>query len=711
MMLWGLLSVATAQTHRIQFVEVSTELPVVVRVTCEDVTLESGLDGFLELEVLCETISIQSPYHYSVEYGASEFMSMTVIPLQPLKRQETVIIEEKRSPAHAQSYGLGAEDLERTPGGFDDPIRLIQSLPGAVGTREYGPNAGSVILRGAAPTESRLFIDGVEVPYLYHFDQYASILPTKMVDNVLVYPSNFGTSYGDAIGGIVALESKEATTDAPTVFAQANLIMAGVQAATPVKFRGQDAGILSLSGRRSFADLFESGNEQYSLWPAFSDYILRYDIRNTQGHHFRWTALGSMDKYGRYIYDADELDPYERSINPNLEMKRRFDGGVFRWDWRSETYRARTSVAVMRDDWRAQVESLYGEDDSQRRLDRYTWLRHESILIRGDTEWSVGFDQRLGQVEQQVVATNPNPAIRADAPLLANGVDLDRELWEWRQGIWVEPRVNKGGWRIVPGVRLQTLPLAQQAVLDPRLQVHRQFYWGRWHFGLGRYHQSPPFDQPDLRNFAQSNQASTGLEWEVSDALMIGGDVWVKQSTNKWYVDPTGTTLLVGEEAVGGEAYISARWDRWDGRVGLSSVNSRLLYDDDVHTSPFSQPFFVNAMLGWRSEKWMVGTRYRVSSGLPLNEPVDAVLDATQDVYIPTYSQFPQGRMPNYQKIDVQVARVWTLRNSVLKAYCEAWAVPASGNYLYPIYNYNFTESQLVVGPTFVPLVGLSLER
>lgn len=107
----------------------------------------------------------------------------------------------------------------------------------------------------------------------------------------------------------------------------------------------------------------------------------------------------------------------------------------------------------------------------------------------------------------------------------------------------------------------------------------------------------------------------------------------------------------------------------------------------------------------------MVGTRYRVSSGLPLNEPVDAVLDATQDVYIPTYSQFPQGRMPNYQKIDVQVARVWTLRNSVLKAYCEAWAVPASGNYLYPIYNYNFTESQLVVGPTFVPLVGLSLER
>ena len=196
-----------------------------------------------------------------------------------------------------------------------------------------------------------------------------------------------------------------------------NLIMAGVQAATPVTIRGKSTGVLSLSGRRSFADLFESGNEQYSLWPAFSDYVLRYDIRNAEGHHFRWTALGSMDKYGRYIYDADDLDPYERSINPNLEMKRRFDGGVFRWDWRSEAYRARTSVAVMRDDWRAGLDSIYGESDSQRRLDRYTWLRHESIIVRENIEWSVGFDQRLGQVEQTVTATNPNPAIRNDAPL------------------------------------------------------------------------------------------------------------------------------------------------------------------------------------------------------------------------------------------------------------------------------------------------------
>ena len=121
----------------------------------------------------------------------------------------------------------------------------------------------------------------------------------------------------------------------------------------------------------------------------------------------------------------------------------------------------------MRDDWRANLDSKMGESESQQRLDRYSWIRHESIVINEKVEWSVGFDQRLGVVEQNVNASQPNPVIQSDAPLLAQGVSLDRQLWEWRQGAWVEPRFNLGDWRVVTGVRLQTLPLLQSAGVDP----------------------------------------------------------------------------------------------------------------------------------------------------------------------------------------------------------------------------------------------------
>ena len=110
------------------------------------------------------------------------------------------------------------------------------------------------------------------------------------------------------------------------------------------------------------------------------------------------------------------------------------------------------------------------------------------------------------------------------------------------------------------------------------MQLHRQFSWGRWHIGLGRYHQSPPLINLSFQHFAQSNQASTGLEWKVSDSVLIGGDIWVKHSTDKWYVDPTGVTLVVDEDAVGGETYVTARWDRWDGRIMECPLSIRSYY-------------------------------------------------------------------------------------------------------------------------------------
>ena len=320
----------------------------------------------------------------------------------------------------------------------------------------------------------------------------------------------------------------------------------------------------------------------------------------------------------------------------------------------------------------------------------------------------MGFDQRLGKIDQDVTAAAPNPVIAQDAPLLAQGQNLDRSLKEWRQGVWVEPRINKGDWRIIPGIRIQGLPMQQVAVVDPRVQVHHQYDWGNVHFGFGRYHQSPPLERPEETKFAEADQISTGIEWIRRGTDVLGGyvvrvgmDVWGKQVRNKWYTTPDGGVLTVEEESIGGELYLASQWARWDARLGLSSVNSQLLYRGEKHLSPYDQPFFLNAMLGWKSEEWILGVRYRRSSGLPYNNPTGSILDANQDSYIAQWSTFPTQRMPIYQKVDIQIARVWQLRKSELRVYCEAWAVPSSSNYLYPIYNYDYSEQQLVVGPAF----------
>jgi hypothetical protein len=718
MLFGGMFSLAFAENTEsitIQLLEKDTQLPVVATVLCGEYSVISTDRGIANLpigvEKSCAFLEIRSNHHYPFSISTVDIEKMlsagadtVMLVIRPLKEQETVLVEEQRSPAHGQSYGMDSETLRKTPGGFDDAIRLLQALPGSVSTREYGQNAGQVILRGANPNESRLYIDGVEVPYLYHFQQYASILPTKLVDNVIMYPSNFGSSYGDATGGIIAIESKEANEQEKTLSVQANLIMVGVQATTPL-----EKGVLSLSMRRSFADLYESGNEQYSLWPRFSDYVARYDIRNAQGHHFRWTAIGSQDHYGRYIYDADDLDPYQRSVNPNLDKNRRFDGGVFRWDWRSPEYRARTSVALMRDDWKASIAS-----DSQQRLDRYSWLRHESIVIRDNKELSVGFDQRLGLIHQQVDTQSPYPVVYADAPLLAKGQSVDNALWEWRQGTWVEPRVNIGTWRIIGGLRSQWLPLQSQVAIDPRLQIYKEMGTGLLaHVGVGRYSQSPQVES-GLSHFAQSNQVSGGMQWQPrrNSASKLGFDLWYKSTENKAYQPVDGDIILVSEEATGGEVFWNTTWfDALQSNVSLSSVSSHLFSDGQRYVSPFSQPIYFNAMIAWQNAHWNLGARYRYASGLPFAAPESSLYQASADNYQALWSTFPTDKMPDYQKVDVQIARNIKWKEWNIRAYCEAWYVPAVGNYLYPIYNFDYSESQLVVGPAFVPLLGINIDR
>ena len=65
--------------------------------------------------------------------------------------------------------------------------------------------------------------------------------------------------------------------------------------------------------------------------------------------------------------------------------------------------------------------------------------------------------------------------------------------------------------------------------------------------------------------------------------------------------------------------------------------------------------------------------------------------------------------MPAYQKLDLRVAKDWRIGRVVATTYFECWVVPESANVLYPIYNYDYSESQLVVGPPLLPLVGLKL--
>ncbi len=78
---------------------------------------------------------------------------------------------------------------------------FAQNLPAS---RVRPVSAGLLIVRGSAPQDTQVFVDGTAIPLVYHFGGLSSVVPTEMLDRIdFLYPGNFSAQYGRATGGII----------------------------------------------------------------------------------------------------------------------------------------------------------------------------------------------------------------------------------------------------------------------------------------------------------------------------------------------------------------------------------------------------------------------------------------------------------------------------------------------------------------------------
>ena len=66
---------------------------------------------------------------------------------------EIVVESDRDAPSQSEQH-LDRERVLKTPGTFEDPVRLVQSLPGVTVTPEYSKAAGDIAVRGAPPASA-----------------------------------------------------------------------------------------------------------------------------------------------------------------------------------------------------------------------------------------------------------------------------------------------------------------------------------------------------------------------------------------------------------------------------------------------------------------------------------------------------------------------------------------------------------------------------
>ncbi|MDF2694945.1 MAG: TonB family protein / TonB-dependent receptor [Labilithrix sp.] len=214
--------------------------------------------------------------------------------LKPGEVVEEVTVRGERPPREVTKRSIPREEIAVIPGTNGDALRSLQNLPGVARPPPFG---GALVVRGSAPNDTQFFVDGTNIPLVYHFGGLSSVLPTEVLDKIDFYPGNFGAQYGRGMGGIVDVAVRGPKTDGKVHgMAQVDFIDARIVAESSL---GKGWSFL-VGGRRSYFDLWlkpilETAGG-VSTAPRYYDYQVMLKKDFGPDHELRFFLFGSDDR-------------------------------------------------------------------------------------------------------------------------------------------------------------------------------------------------------------------------------------------------------------------------------------------------------------------------------------------------------------------------------------------------------------------------------
>jgi len=632
---------------------------------------------------------------------------------------EEVRVRGTRPPREIVKRTLEQRELSRIPGTNGDALRAIQNLPGVARPPAI---AGLLIVRGAAPNETNVYIDGTLVPIVYHFGGLSSVIPTEMIEKLDFYPGNFSTYYGRVTGAIVDVGVKDPKVRPDKKIhglAQADLIDARVLAEGPIANTGWN---FAVAGRRSYVDLWlkpvlTRAGAGVTTAPVYYDYQAMLQKDWGGKHSFRLFFFGSDDR-------LEILTRTVNGSNPGIGGNITFGTAFYRLQARY--------VGKLSDDTEVRLTAAIGKDAIDVSIgDNFFVLSSYPINPRAELSQRIaaGVRNNFGldilyapyTVDVRLPApprpgTPPAGPFGAQPPLQVSDSDA-----VYRPALYDEIELTPfSGTRIVPGVRLDYAKDTRAWDVQPRLVVrqdlHRDFPRTTVKGGVGRFTQ-PPQPQETNRTFGLAGLTSniayhygTGVEQELTRQVEVSVEGFYRQYDNR-VVQRLGN---VGEgRAFGLETLLRYKPD--DRFFGFLAYTLSRSVRKDGPGEPerlfnFDQTHILTAIGSYRlGNGWELGARFRFVSG-SLNTPQTyGFYDATVGSYI-GLAQFPPfgRRNPPFHQLDVRVDKSWQVtKDFKLSAYLDIYNAYNQANVEGVSYNFNQTLSTNATGIPFLPSIGM----
>jgi len=705
-----------------------------VRASAAGLTVESDAQGSFALPLPPGSWELELihpnflPAKSTEEVRAGELLEVTYyLEARSRSPYHSVVRAEKLKKTVTRTT-LDEVELVTVPGTFGEPFRVVQTLPGVART-PYG--LGFLVVRGSLPFDTGAFIDGFEVPLLYHFLAGPAIFQAELVSAIDFYPGNFPVGYGRKQGGIVATRTKD-EQPGDEVHGLASIDLLDLEALVRIPC-GEESQITA-AVRRSHFDLFVPLFTDESVSPRYWDYQLIGTTRLPAGWRGKATIFGS--------YDA--LD-YERA--PESE-----------------------------DDPGTSNESTTGVQFHRLHLAATRPFRGEGKL---ELSAMLGFDRILSTFNENLVeAVNYTGVMRAEAnlPLLPErltlsggaelgGLYLDTTLDVPGMGHWTDypaprrgrdaalPRtrfgLGAGGytgvvfgqleWRagpllLIPGLRAELVQFEEffDVSLDPRLIARLALTEEiALKGGVGLFRQLPysealdsTFGNPAELEMPYAVQYSLGTELKPLEFFDIDASLFYNNYRAQIIQDQateSGGTVSVGApytnggegRAYGLELLLRHRpHGPFFGWIAYTLSRAERRVDDGSWTLfPFDQTHILSALGSLQLGKsWTVGLKFQLVTGNPRTAVIGGAYDSDTNRYVAILGAPLAERNPTFHQLDLRVDKGFTFDRWTLTAYLDLLNVYNHANTEFIRYSYDFSESEVVPGIPILPSIGVKGE-
>ncbi|MBN2192729.1 MAG: TonB family protein [Polyangiaceae bacterium] len=705
----------------------------------------TGEDGGWDVPDLAPgdyTVSISAAGYAAASYAervaAGELTEVTYA-LAPAPGDQGIDITVYGEPhRYVTRRRITRREFTHIAGTNGDPIRAVESMPGVARTGD-----GSLVIRGASPLSTGVFVDGTSVPFIYHVYNLASVIQADLVDTVTLYPGNFGAKYGRFVGGMVevgirppnvtctAWGEPKARTGCYHGLAQVDIIDGRLQLEGPIPRMRNLSFLVAL--RRSWVDYFiKKAAEQTDLGltvaPRYTDYFAT--IEHARGERrLGIRAMGAQDEIG-LVADESFSEDDAHAVGKLRLVGSYHRGQILYEDRLSRSMTLRSSLGIGMD----RLIQEWGDLHLRYELDPVELRQELSAVILPELEVSLGLDTYIAPYRLDARFNDTETAVGPLEDLRVDGTD-------GVQGYYLEAIVRPSKRSsLVPGLRLDHVPSFDEVTLGPRL--------------VGRYDLIRPRGEPGTKGWRRRTtvKGGTGLFFQPPSLLMVDivgrlpdqrserafqHSVGVEQELTKqvelsvegFYIDTDRLLTSVPRDdggrdlenqgarhSFGLETLLRYHADeRFFGWVAytLSRSVTRDAPGEPEHLTRYDQTHNLILVASYRLRKrWEISGRFRYVTGSPYTDIVPlphspSVFDGNTGEYVPQSGNPLTDRFPDAHQVDLRVEKRWQYRRWALTGYLDVRNAYNQRIVDFFYYNFNYTDRAMVQGLPLLPTLGV----